>query len=373
MVVENLHLHGGVERRTSLLVKELISIGHEVHIYARKCDPEAVGSAVSHHLPILRFDRSIKALSFAASASLFVRHSKHQLIHTQARVFSYDLATLGMGCHRGYMVAMGIELANSPDRRYDEAVLRIERSMFFPGNYGRIIVNSNMVKSQIVSHYGVPEEAIDTVYNGVDSQAFSPQNRSQFRDRLRDQLSIQPDEVVAVYAGAGFRRKGLDTIISAMGKLRCGNRVRLMVVGRGREDEYRKMAADNGVADRILWAGQTTDIAQYYAASDIFVLPTRYDPFANSTMEALASGLPVITTSTNGVSEILNDGESGFVVKPDSPEELSERIDLLAGDGNLRDSMGTNGRSAVLPYTWELNARRTIENYEAVIKYGRRC
>jgi UDP-glucose:(heptosyl)LPS alpha-1,3-glucosyltransferase len=370
-----------VERRTSELVKGLLSAGHDVHVYASRWDRKqvrqahcrAVKGVTFHRVPMLKLGRAMKPLSFAWGCSALIPKSRHDLIHTQARIFRYDVATLGVGCHRAYLDAVGIDPDKTRDKWFHRAVLHIERSMLSPARLAagaEIIVNSNMVKGELIGYYSVPEESIHVVHNGVDREAFSPEARTALRDEARSKLGLSPDEVAVLYVGAGFERKGLDTLISAIGSigdLPC----RLVIVGRGNRSPY--MCA---LQREMIWAGESdgAGMARYYAAADIFALPTRYDPFANSTLEALASGLPVVTTTANGVSEILEDGVSGHIVKPSDPEMLADRIRTLAGSSRLREQMSTAGLRAVEPYTWQRTTEQTMAVYESIVsRKGKAC
>lgn len=346
IVVESFHTRGGVERRTTELAKGLLAAGHEVHIYANRWDPHAC-SAEFHRIPMLRLGRAMKPLSFAWFAGKAIPESRHDLVHTQARVYRFDVATLGVGVHRAYLDALGAE-----ESAFDRAVLRIERAMFSPGDKRRVIVNSRKCKAELMECYRFPEERIDVVYNGVDSDAFAP--KPEVREAARREFGIASDDIAVLFVGPGFQRKGLDTLIAAASKL--PENVKLLVAGRASH----KWQAQQ----RIIWAGQSDSMDRCYAAADIFALPTRYDPFANSTMEALASGLPVITTTSNGVSEILQDGENGFIIASNDPDALAERLQALLDDPCLRERMGSAGRVAVKPYTWEQTTRKTMAVYE---------
>ena len=372
IVVESLHSQGGVGRRTSELVRKLLSAGHEVHVYANRWDPKAAEGASFHYIPMLKLGRAAKPLSFAWFCSALIPRSRHDLIHTQARVFRYDVATLGVGCHRAYLDAVGIDPEKAPDRRLHRTILHIERSMLASERFAaqrRIIVNSNKCKGELVDYYSVPETSIDVARNGVDHGVFSPDIRASLGPTVRRELGMSPDELMVLFVGSGFQRKGLDTLIEAVGRLRRGRSLRLFVVGRGKRDEHSRLAADVGIAEQLTWIGQSdpSDIVKYYAAADIFALPTRYDPFANSTMEALACGVPVVTTNANGVSEILRDGTDGLIVEPDEADALSERLRALADDADFRTRLGSNGRVAVEPYTWSKTAERTAAVYETIM------
>jgi len=397
IVVESLHTRGGVERRTSELVKGLLGAGHRVHIYANRWDADLALDVEFHHVPMVRLTRALKASSFAWFCGRMVRG--YDLVHTQARIDRYDLATLGVGCHRAYMDAMGIDpepvsplpspprngegvargsaVTPSPlrgglgrgetvagrDKAFHRATLRIEQSMFTPGNYRHIITNSAMCKRELGQYYDVPADGITVVHNGVDHDTFSPSVRAERRKEARIALGLSPDDMAVLYVGTGFDRKGLDTLITSLGMLKPRN-ARLVIVGRGDVERFGRLAAHCGVGDRLIWAGKSDDVARYYAAADVFALPTRYDPFANSTMEALASGVPTVTTRSNGVSEILRDGSDAFVTDADDPAALADRLCLLIEDSDLRERIGEAGCRASEPFTWERTTQETLAVYE---------
>lgn len=233
------------------------------------------------------------------------------------------------------------------------------------GNYRRIITNSAMCKREIAEHYDVPADDVTVVHNGVDHAVFSPSMRAEHREGARRALGLSPDEVAVLYLGTGFDRKGLDTLIRSFGILKPRD-ARLIIVGSGDSERSAAMAADCGVGDRMIWAGKSDDVAAHYAAADVFALPTRYDPFANSTMEALASGVPVVTTRSNGVSEILRDGLDAYVIDANDPEALADRLGVLIGDEDLRGRIGEAGCKAAEPFTWERTTRETIAVYEGL-------
>lgn len=363
-------MRGGAEKRTSELVRGLTSAGHEVHVYANRWDWRAAEGATFHRVPMLKVPRSLKPLSFAWCCFHLIPRGGHDLVHTQARIFRYDVVTLGVGCHKAFLDAIGIDPERSRDKWFHRAVLHIERKMFMPGNYRRIITNSNKCRLELARHYNVPEADVTVVHNGVDHEAFSPQVRAGLRAVARAELGLEPDETAVLLVGTGFEHKGLETLIRAAGVLNARKPsllLRVLVVGGGKTKEYRKMASDLGVDGRIVWLGRAENIAKYYAAADVFALPTRYDAFSNSTLEALAFGLPVVTTCTNGASEILTDGENALIIPPNDPEALADRLGMLLEEEGLRERLGSAGRKAVEPYTWRRTAEQTMAVYENVL------
>src|SRR5207249_1766552 len=183
------------------------------------------------------------------------------------------------------------------------AILRLEEGLLANRGAGRVIVNSQMVKTEIVGLYCYPADRIDLVRNGVPLGQFSFDRK--LREESRDQLKLKPDEITLLFAGSGWERKGLRFAIAAMAL--CDNRkMRLLVAGRGNQRYYK--------SKHVQFLGEVPDPVRIYSAADIFILPTIYDPFSNACLEALACGLPVVTTRSNGFSEIIDDGVHGSIV-----------------------------------------------------------
>ena len=182
---------------------------------------------------------------------------------------------------------------------------------------GRVIVGSQMVADQIVDFYKYPADRIDLVRNGVplDKFRFDP----ELREKSRADLKVKPDEIVLLFAGSGWQRKGLLFAIEAMAICKS-RKLRLLVAGRGDARPYKSRRFLFWREDPVQFLGELADLVPVYAAADIFILPTIYDPFSNACLEALACGLPVITTRSNGFSEIIEHGVNGSIVN--NPADL---------------------------------------------------
>ena len=145
-----------------------------------------------------------------------------------------------------------------------------------------------------------------------------------------------------------------------------------MVIGRSHIAKYGEFALKFSVLDRVIFAGFVPEIKDYYAASDIFVFPTRYEPFGLVITEAMASGLPVITSEIAGAAEIMTDGRDAILLKdPTDSSEIAEAIRTLVDDDKLRASMGANARRTAEKYSWDEVARKTMEVYEEVAESKR--
>jgi len=239
----------------------------------------------------------------------------------------------------------------------------LEGKIFRNDNRRLFVTNSQLVKDQIIEYFHVPEERIKVIYNGVDSNVFNPGVKA-YRDEMRREHRIDDKDLVVLFVSNNWERKGLATIIEAIS--RTGNeQIRLLAVGRGNARRYSSLAGKNKInAGQIIFTGRTGDVEKFYGMADIFVLPSRYEPFANVCLEAMACGLPVITTKTNGASELIRGGENGFLLEAwDDSAGLSEIIKKLSVK-HMREGIGHKAADTVKSYTWEKHLAETEKIFE---------
>ena len=210
----------------------------------------------------------------------------------------------------------------------------------------------------------MPAHQIRLVYHGTDNERFSPAHRERWREEIRDRLGVCEDEVLLLFVGHDYQRKGLPTAVRAANRLAAeGAPVRLAVVG-GKKRRPRPIAdSPNGV---VINVGAIDDPVPYYAAADVFVLPTFYDPCSLSVSEAAASGLPSVTTRFNGAAELLTEGVDGSVI--DDPADDAELADALRPllDRDARQRMGDAARKLALKHTLDHNCDQILSIYEQI-------
>ena len=195
---------------------------------------------------------------------------------------------------------------------------------------------SEYVKRGLLSHYAMGAAKLATLFNATDLVRFDPAARPAAREEIRQRYAIAADRVVALMIAQDFQRKGLSEAIQAVARLK-DDRLMLLVVGKQDPADYRKLAKREGVAHRVIFAGKTTDPYAFYRAADLFVLPTRHDPCSLVVLEALAMGVPVISTVFNGACEIMEQGRHGFVLSdPGDVPALAESLGKLLDDGARR-------------------------------------
>lgn len=321
-------LYGGAENYMQLTMEHLKK-DHEIHVFANRwVDADGIHF---HRVNINNLIPFMSVYSFNNNVCALVKFVGADCIISFERTTCQDVYRAGEGCH-----AEWLQIRSKFEPFYKNLsfkinplhilLLSLEKRLF--SNTGLIVANSKMVKEQIIKHYAVPEERITIIHNGVDLIRFTPENKDRWRDHIRKSLDIPEDTKVFLFVGSGFERKGLKTLLESISLIKTEN-VKVLVIGKGRVDRYKTLAEKQGISDKIIFIGPQKEMEKFYAAADLFVLPTLYDPFSNATLEAMASGLPVITTRNNGVAELIENGHEGFVLDNlFDAKELADKIYL---------------------------------------------
>jgi UDP-glucose:(heptosyl)LPS alpha-1,3-glucosyltransferase len=337
--------HGGVERATAGLVSTLVARGHELHLASPGAQAPVAGVTL-HRLRVPRWPSSARALVLPVLARRAVAAGRWDVVQSHERTLSQHVYRAGEGCHRGYLASGA---ARRPRGLHHRIVLALEARVF--ARTPRIVAIARLGKREIEQLYGVSPERVRVIYNGVDLDRFHPHHAAVHRAAARAEAGLRPDEHGLLFAGSGFERKGLATAIEALPRLGAA---RLLVIGRGDDARYRALAARLGVGDRVCWLGLRADLERWYAAADVLVLPTRYEPFGNVHLEAMASGLPVVTTTAAGGSELVEEGRNGAVVEPGDASALADAVGGVLG-GN-RTLLAEAARRSAEPYTYSRQA-----------------
>ncbi|NCO82923.1 MAG: hypothetical protein COZ31_07345 [Nitrospirae bacterium CG_4_10_14_3_um_filter_44_29] len=391
-IKKNFLIYGGAENYMKTLTDRFREKA-DVHIMSRKWT-ETPGITF-HKINSIQFSSFLSMLTFNLNACRKIKTITADCIISFERTTCQDVYRAGEGCH-----AEWLQLRRKIEpwwKRYTFlinplhiALLRLEKKAFHDTRL--IIANSNMVKSQIINHYAVSEKKIKVLYNGVDIKRFSPLNAETYRTNVRKELSISKDAKVILFVGSGFERKGLGTLIRAMSLIKrketnilhnntkknennppsppfskggmggfSKKDIKLIVIGRGNINKFKSLAKKCGSHENVLFLGAQSEVERLYAAADIFALPTIYDPFSNAVLEAMASGLPVITTRNNGAAELIRNGEEGFILKDLTDyNALSEKIGQALSNCK---AMGYKARLTAEKYPIE----KTAEEFMKII------
>jgi len=362
---------GGAERYLAQLVVALAGAGHEVHLFANRwTDPPS--GVMLHRVPVLRGPAFLRILSFAWAAHRMTRGGAFDLVHSFDRTIRPDIYRAGDGCHRAWLDrrrAVEESILRSLDRLnpLHQSLLWLERRLFRPGGCRQVMVNSQMVREEILRYYGAVPPAVQMIYTGVDLARFHPDRSGMARAALRRRLGVGLDDPVILFAGSGFERKGLRFLLQAAGRMQGIRSLRIWVLGKGDPDRYRAMLDRLGILDRVHFSGAVGDPENWMRAADLFVLPTIYDPFSNACLEAMACGLPVITTTANGAAEILEERRSGAVLAdPRDVVGLADRMaEFLRPAG--REERAAAARATAETFPMEGHVKQVLAMYEEVV------
>lgn len=365
---------GGAEHYAVNLAGALIRQGHDVTVFAHQWDRSLDHRLQFHYVPMIESPSFLQTFSFVRNTQKALSQGDYDIVHNLARGFPQDIYRMGDGIYRYWLTVKERNrlkrVMNFVSPRH-LAILWVEKQIFAKGNCRRIIANSELCKGHAIQYYHVDPSLIKVIHNGVDFDRFNPRVRFTYRKKARAFYSIDESDVVMLFVAMNFRRKGLIPLLKAMGMLSNACNVKLLVVGKGKTGYFKRCASNLGIGGNVIFVGKTSEMEQYYGAADFFVLPTYYDPFSNVCLEALACGLPAVTTRANGASELIKNGENGFVVSsPDDVKGISEAIMKLA-DPKLLSSMAKNAFESVKHLTIEEHARKVCHVYDEIIREKR--
>lgn len=363
---------GGAERFAAAALEALVAGGAQLSVIARSWRPQPGVEAIKAN-PFY-IGRLWRDRAFARAACRAVEKHVFDLVQSHERLACCDIYRAGDGVHREWLRQRGRTLSVlgrlaqrlSP---YHRQVLAAERAVFDSPRLRAVICNSEMVRQEILGHFGPLDARLEVIYNAVDLQRFAPSLRERFRQPMLRDLTIPERSLVYLFVGSGFARKGLAQALRALRELPL--HTYLVVVGKDRHARrYARLARRLGVSSRVRFCGPQEDTAPYYGCADAFVLPTLYDPFPNVVLEAMACGLPVVTSRKCGATDLLRDGENGFVCDALDVPGLAWRMEALLDDA-VRQRFGHASRTLVEGWSAEQMAARLGDLYRELLSDGR--
>ena len=354
---------GGTERDLIVTANCLRAAGHQITIFADEIrgatgdwDVRRVGAGP-------RLGRALSLLRFAWTAAPAARRAGSDLVLSFARCVSADVIRSGGGAHASYLRAArkwrgalgATAMRLSP---YHQVQMFVERRAFRSPSLKRVIAVSNFVRDDLIREFSLTSQKTVTIYNGVDLDRFQPAIDPAERAAIRQKFIVPARARVVAFVGNGFARKGLGFLIEAWPLVVGG--AFLLVVGADRQSEkFARRARALNVGGRVVFTGPQPDVATLFHAADAFAMPSLFEPFGNVVMEAMASGLPAMTSAFSGVAEVIPPSMRGFRVE--NPNDVGEVALRLGALFDAPRTLAAAARATAEKFTWtryadELNA-----------------
>jgi UDP-glucose:(heptosyl)LPS alpha-1,3-glucosyltransferase len=368
---------GGAETYVGDLARRLARDGHAVHLYAARWDAAALPAATHfHRIDLSSRPRFLRPWRFSAACADALARTHHDVSIGFDKTWGQDILYPQGGLHAA---SADHNLLKYPDRfsRTLAAIgkwldpsawsfARLERKQYLAPHRRLIIVNSFMVQRHFETYYGIPPESVRVVRSAIDPQRFAADDRLKRRHEERSRWKVIPEETVGLFIAMNYRLKGLAPLIDALALIPRDKPFKLVVVGHPKSGRYLKRAEALGVADRVRFLGHRADPRDCYFAADFLVHPTFYDPCSLVVLEALACGLPVVTSRYNGASELLAPPGDGIVI--DDPHDAPVLAAALARftDRGYRAEAAAAARQTGTKWTFEHHYQALLEVFSAV-------
>jgi UDP-glucose:(heptosyl)LPS alpha-1,3-glucosyltransferase len=341
---------GGAETYVYDLCRGLLGAGHRVDLVATTWDESTLPAGLrTREIALTAATRAGRIWQFATrceqllqthtadyDCSLgFINTWSQDILIPQGGVRAASVAANARR-FRSPLVSEGYKLAKRANLRW-WLYQAIERRQYDPRHGSRFVAVSRMVRDHMQKYHGIEPNRLRVIPNAIDAERLSVPDPAQARTAFRAEMGLGGACLVGLFLAHNFRLKGLDPLLEALAlrqaTYRDARTVHLVVCGGGSTAPYRARLRSLGLESTVHLAGFLDDVRAGFHGSDFFVLPSYYDPCSLVVFEALACGLPVITTRCNGAGELIEPGVHGEVIDhPRQVEQLAAAIDLMADD-----------------------------------------
>jgi UDP-glucose:(heptosyl)LPS alpha-1,3-glucosyltransferase len=362
---------GGCETYIATLARRLAADGHAVHLYACRWDETALPATLHYHPVVVpACPRFLRPWYFGAACRNAMNGAAHQVTIGFDKIWGMDVLYPQGGL---YAVSARQNLLKYPGRFmrglvrvlkiFDPAhrsFLALERRQYLTEPRPLVVAISEMVYRQFQEFYQLPSTDLRLVRLATDADRFEECDRPRRRMEWRQTWGLEPGDTVGLFVGLNYRLKGLEPLLHALKLVPEGAPLRLLVAGNPQAADFERQAERLGISHRVRFLGYCADMRNCYFASDFLVHPTFYDPCSHVVLEAMACGLPVITTRYNGASELLHPPREGYVLDdPHDHQRMAWALTQLLDPGR-RAACGQAGRRAAAQWTFEHHYRHIL-------------
>ncbi|AMV39831.1 glycosyltransferase family 4 protein [Planctomyces sp. SH-PL62] len=370
---------GGAETYIVDLCRSLTRSGHQVDLFTSSWAEGALPAEVR----CIRVEspgrtRREQVAGFAEASARLLKNADYDCTIGFINTYEHDVIIPQGGVHRGSLRANSLRFGNALTRRLYVMgkVLNpkfwtyraIEKRQYAADRGARVVAASRMVARHVQEFEGVPKSRIHVVPNAIDPDRVLVPQPGALRCVFRDRIGLAPDDLVGLFVGHNYALKGLEPLIRGLAaRNKPGVRpIHLLICGGGRPGWYRRLAQRLGVGEFVHFLGFHDDVRECYWSSDFFISPTYYDPCSLVVLEALACGLPAVTTACNGASELMDHGRQGFVLSaPDARDELVAALDGMA-DESRRRAMSIEAAKLGREWTFDRHVEALVKVFREV-------
>jgi len=320
-------------------------------------------------VPVIIFPKFFTSPSFAWFArKRIAAEGPFDIIHAHDRIFTADVYSMHGVPHRWWVRKVrkkGMSL-------FDRAAAWTENRLVYEGGCRRFLAVSELTRKIFLDEYPVDPARVTVVHPGIDMSPYARLDRERCRREIRRCFGIGADESLILFVSMNFAIKGLDHLLRGLGRLRMGSpekRFRLLVIGRGDQKAYGRLARDLGIEDAVVFAGamEREKLPEFYLSGDMYAMLSRFDTFGMVVLEAMAAGLPVLISSCVGARDIVREGENGFIVEdPGDEDAVADRIAAML-NGDIRERMGREALKTAREHFWEAVAARVLAIYDEIL------
>lgn len=356
------------------VVRRLAS-DHEMHVFAQEWSFDGPEPITFHKIPrVCRKPAWLNQLVFSHCCRKAVG-CEFDVVHSFEKVSTFDVMTVQSPCFKSSGIAGEkpwkrmldwVKLAFSPRKL---AWMWVEREQFADDPARIVIAVSEQVKRNVQSQYPLPDGRFRLAYTGVDVSLEAVAASKRDRDELRARWNIGINDLVVLFVGTEFKRKGLDALLQGFAQMPPA-RFKLLIAGGGGEriESYKKLVARLQLGSEVRFLGLVDGIDRIYPIADMYVLPTLADPCPLAPLEAMAAGVATVMSSStyNGSAELIRQGEAVILSNPQDPEEIASAL-LKLMNSQIRQQVAEKGQQLVRQLTWDKTAAVTAAAYQDVI------
>ena len=370
VIIPKYGLIGGAEGYVAELTERIArNPVYEVHVFANRW--VALSDCVTfHRVPVISFPKFLTTVSFAYFVKKRIDKMDFDIVHTHDRIFAADIFTMHGVPHRFWTEKVRHKKMMS---LYDRATIWVERKFVHEGQCARYLAVSGLAREIFMKEYSPDPRLVEVVNPGC--VVFEDNNREQRHDKkdIREKFGIDLEVPLILFVSMNFEVKGLGSLIAGLGELKrrqSADDFRLLVVGKGDQEAYRRLARKAGIEGHVIFAGSLPRgrLKAVYRAGDIYAMLSQFDTFGLVVLEAMAASLPVVISGNVGAKDVVREGVNGFVIEDTADAgRIAEKIGLLLNE-ERRIQMGRDALQTAREHTWDTAADKVLRVYEEIIQ-----